>query len=37
MTAAKSGLRTGIYFWPGSEVPIQGTQNDSSSEPSVTM
>ena len=24
VTAAKNGLRTGVFFWPGSEVPIQG-------------
>ncbi|KAL5499827.1 hypothetical protein EMCRGX_G011290 [Ephydatia muelleri] len=24
VTAAKQGLRSGVYFWPGSEAPIQG-------------
>ena len=24
MTAAKQGLKSGTYFWPGSEVPIEG-------------
>ncbi len=25
MTAEKSGLKTGAFFWPGSEVDIEGT------------
>ena len=24
MAAAKQGLKSGTYFWPGSEVPIEG-------------
>ena len=24
MTARKNGLRTGVFFWPGSEAKIQG-------------
>ncbi|KAL5487255.1 hypothetical protein EMCRGX_G019834 [Ephydatia muelleri] len=28
VTAKKQGLRTAVYFWPGSEVPIQGIYPD---------
>lgn len=28
VTAQKHGLRTAVYFWPGSEAPIQGMQAD---------
>ena len=24
MTAVKNGLLSGVYFWPGSEVEIEG-------------
>jgi len=28
VTARRAGLRTGTYFWPGSEAPINGVQPD---------
>lgn len=28
VTASKAGIRTAVYFWPGSEAPVQGTQPD---------
>ena len=28
VTAGKNGLKTGVYFWPGSEAKIQGRRPD---------
>jgi len=28
ITARRAGLKTGVYFWPGSEAPIDGIQPD---------
>lgn len=28
VTANRSGIRTGVYFWPGSEAPVQGVMPD---------
>ena len=28
VTAGRQGLRTGVYFWPGSEAPVGGRQPD---------